>query len=118
MLEKIEALKEQIEKLPQNKNGHRKYPVAIRRAICKLLDDGVEMNELAMAAGIHVTTLHYWRQPKKKRSAGFKEVKVITPPSIATQSTAEIQVQFSSGTRVSGLTRSDLVELFREGWIL
>jgi transposase-like protein len=118
MVEKIEALKEQIEKLPQNNSGRRKYPAAIRKAICKMIDDGVGMNELAMATGIHVTTLHYWRRPRKKGSAGFNELSVIAPLPEPHHSPSEIQVLFASGTRVSGLNIADLADLFRQGLIL
>ncbi len=122
MLDKIASLKEQINKLPHDSQGHRKYPTAIKKSICEMMSEGIGMNELAQAMGIHVTTLHYWRQPKKKQKAGFREIKITPAPNpqvtLQPRSISEIQIQFASGAQIQGLRMTDLIELFKQGVVL
>ena len=114
MSDEIEFIKQEISKLPLNKNNHRRYPKAVKSAARELIHQGVGINEICAATGIHPTTLHFWSYPQKKKpklKSHFKEVPIKTEPKV--ESGKNLDIHFSGSAQILGLRFSEVVELLK-----
>ena len=112
MSEEIEFIKQEVLKLPLDKNNHRRYPTIVKFSAVKLMNQGMSAYKIAAATGIHQTTLHYWQSSQKPKSKSrFKEVEIKSEP--AREVVKNIEVQLSSGGQIFGLSFSQVSELLK-----
>ena len=114
MIDEIEFIKQEISKLPVNKNNHRRYPQSVKISAAKLAEQGMSTHKISIATGIHPTTLKYWSLSKKKALkpvSSFKEVTIKNE--IGKESAKTFELSFLSGTIISRLSFSDLVQLLK-----
>ncbi len=114
MFEEIELIKQEISKLPLNKNNHRRYPQNIKSAVIKAIQQGVGINKIAAVTGIRTSTVLYWISPQKERPRQrsiFKEVSIKSEAQVEIRK--DIEILLISGTRILGLCFSEVLKLLK-----
>jgi transposase len=95
--------KSQIEVITSVQRRRRWSAAEKERIVAAAMEPGAVVSEVARAAGIHTSQLFRWRQELCNRAQGapaFSAVAVVPGPEAVATSSALIEIEFATGTRM------------------